>query len=485
MHHTTLLHACTLGDDRFRSIRVFHDIVIAQIITSASHYKHDALLFIDKIYVTLLGLMTEAEKYPLHRAAFFNDTQSIARLINDGFIFNLCADLNLQDLQGNTALHISTMLGHREATAVLLAHNAPVKSKNNEGWNSLMEAVSYGDRQTISAMLRKLKAQSRENIAARKPHLLKILSEFDDFYLELRWDFQSWLPLLTKVLPSDVCKIYKCGTNLRLDTTMVDFTDLTWERGDISFIFASDPDGSKDQLLILDHEAKVFQRMRHEASEAELDEEIDVLMSSDIVSAQMSTKPIVFERAISGWIFKHEKLEQVGDYNAVYYTVNGMSLITRKRREHLTAEDIKKNKAFMQGLAVGLLMTEDEFISLQHRKSLPPPRRMATTWEEYIGAAAGFAPSLGRTQAEDFPLSIDVLLDVLETVAPFKHFDKLRCFCKMKLPPGFPVRVEIPILPTISAKVTFQKFMFRNDLTPKMFRVPKSYQEDANRFPDL
>ncbi|KAL3994333.1 GPCR-chaperone family protein [Acanthocheilonema viteae] len=438
--------------------------------------------------------MTEIERYPLHRAAFFNDTQSIAQLINNG------ADLHLQDLQGNTALHISTMLGHREATALLLAHNAPVKSKNRDGWNSLMEAVSYGDRQIITAMLRKLKAQSRENMAARKPHLLKMLSEFDDFYLELKWDFQSWLPLLTKMLPSDVCKIYKCGTNLRLDTTLVDFTDRTWERGNISFIFASDSDRAKNQLLILDHEAKVFQRIRHEESQTELDEEIDVLMSSDIVSVQMSTKPITFERTISGWIFKHEKLEQVGDYSAVYYTMDGMSLITRKRREHLTAEDIKKNKAFMQSLTMGSLMTEDEFISLQHRKSLPPPRKVTTTWEEYINAAAGLAPSLGRTHvlkqntkkfkaliamAEDFPLSIDVLLDIFEIVAPFKHFDKLRCFCKMRLPPGFPVRVEIPILPTISAKVTFQKFMFRNDLTSKMFKIPKSYREDANRFPDL
>lgn len=45
---------------------------------------------------------------------------------------------------------------------------------------------------------------------------------------------------------------------MRLDTTLVDFNDRAWERGDISFIFASDPDRSKDQLLILDHEAKVF-----------------------------------------------------------------------------------------------------------------------------------------------------------------------------------------------------------------------------------
>ncbi|VDO31519.1 unnamed protein product [Onchocerca flexuosa] len=98
--------------------------------------------------------MTEVEKYPLHRAAFFNDTQSIVHLINNG------ADLRLQDPQGNTALHISTMLGHKafpialymqvafsEAITILLAHNAPVKSKNRDGWNSLMEAVSYGDRQ--------------------------------------------------------------------------------------------------------------------------------------------------------------------------------------------------------------------------------------------------------------------------------------------------------------------------------------------------
>jgi len=34
-----------------------------------------------------------------------------------------------------------------------------------------------------------------------------------------------------------------------------------------------------------------------------------------------------------------------------------------------------------------------------------------------------------------------MLLNVLEVVAPFKHFTKLREFIKMKLPPGFPVKV--------------------------------------------
>ncbi|VDK51166.1 unnamed protein product [Gongylonema pulchrum] len=81
---------------------------------------------------------------------------------------------------------------------------------------------------------------------------------------------------------------------------------------------------------------------------------------------------------------------------------------------------------------------------------------MATTWEEYISAAPGLAPPLGRAQivkqstknfkaliamAEDFPIDVDVLLDILEIVAPFKHLDKLRRFCEVRLPPGFPVRI--------------------------------------------
>ena len=32
----------------------------------------------------------------------------------------------------------------------------------------------------------------------------------------------------------------------------------------------------------------------------------------------------------------------------------------------------------------------------------------------------------------------------------------------MKLPPGFPVKVDIPVLPTVSARVTFHDFRWKN-----------------------
>ncbi|RCN38361.1 hypothetical protein ANCCAN_15720 [Ancylostoma caninum] len=189
-------------------------------------------------------------------------------------------------------------------------------------------------------MLRKLKAQSRTGISSRKPHLIKMMEDIGDFYLELKWDFQSWIPLLSRMLPSDVCQIYKKGTQLRMDTTLADFN----------------------------------------------------------ISFQMSTKTITFRQAFSGWVFKHAREEQIGDYNVNFYLVEGMKLVSRKRREHLTADDIKKNKSFMQSLASGSAVGDEDFKSLQHRKSLAPPGRMPTTWEEYVGAAPGAAPPLGRAQ---------------------------------------------------------------------------------------
>lgn len=42
---------------------------------------------------------------------------------------------------------IITVLCFRMCAHLLLAHNAPVKVKNAQGWSQLAEAISYGDRQ--------------------------------------------------------------------------------------------------------------------------------------------------------------------------------------------------------------------------------------------------------------------------------------------------------------------------------------------------
>lgn len=87
-------------------------------------------------------------------------------------------------------------------------------------------------------------------------------------------------------------------------------------------------------------------------------------------------------------------------------------------------------------------------------------------------------------------MKVEMLLAVLEVIAPqFKHFNKLRDFVKLKLPPGFPIQVNIPVLPTVSAKVTFTDFTWAADMAEGLaagrFEVPASYTLDPYRFPDL
>lgn len=45
--------------------------------------------------------------------------------------------------------------------------------------------------------------------------------------------------------------------------------------------------------------------------------------------------------------------------------------------------------------------------------------------------------------------------------------------------------LEIPVFPTVTAKVTFTSFDWRDDIDDAMFVVPPNYRENPNRFPDL
>lgn len=451
---------------------------------------------------------SSGEQLPLHKCIFLNDHETLKNLLE-----KKSENLILKDKHGNTPLHLAVMLGRKECIKLLLEHDATVKIKNNEGWTVLAEAISYGDRDTIGLLLKKLRQQSRAHLESRRSSMIKGLKQIQDFYMELKWDFTSWVPLVSRMLPSDVCRIHKCGTSLRLDTTLVDFNDMRWERGDISFIFRGDHP-MNHSITVLDNEYQCYQHIHYEDSD--IDDEVDILMSSDILAAHMSTKSIQFARAQSGWIFREDRKEVVGgQYQSELYSVQGLVLKQRKRREHLTQDDIQKNKTMLATMSQGRRSSltnsnsnstdagstnGSNHIEIVRRSSLPPPPKPSISWEQYINAETGKCPLLGRppvhkqsnkslkatvAMSKDFPLSVDMLLNILEVIAPFKHINKLREFVTLKLPSGFPVKVEIPVLHTVTAKITFQKFEFRDNISPTLFEIPKNYVEDSRRFPDL
>lgn len=108
-----------------------------------------------------MGSATEPKRcpthFPVYECIFKGDVRRLSVLIRT-------QGIGQKDSHGNTSLHLAVMLGHKECAHLLLAHNAAVKVKNAQGWTTLAEAINYGDRKMITAILRKLKQQSRESL---------------------------------------------------------------------------------------------------------------------------------------------------------------------------------------------------------------------------------------------------------------------------------------------------------------------------------
>ncbi|KAI8356263.1 ankyrin repeat domain-containing protein 13 protein [Mortierella sp. GBAus27b] len=83
-----------------------------------------------------------------------------------------------------------------------------------------------------------------------------------------------------------------------------------------------------------------------------------------------------------------------------------------------------------------------------------------------------------KKTAPQFPLTIEKILPLLEVVGMDNNrlVGKLREFLEFQLPPGFPIRANIPVYPTLSADVTFVNYDAQRVIEDDMFEVPDESQ---------
>ena len=86
----------------------------------------------------------------------------------------------------------------------------------------------------------------------------------------------------------------------------------------------------------------------------------------------------------------------VGAYEADFYSIGGLALESKKRREHLSQEDLKKNKSLMETLTKGSSssLADSSGGDPSRRPSLAPPLKTSLSWSDYLRSAQ--QPIMGR-----------------------------------------------------------------------------------------
>lgn len=83
-----------------------------------------------------------------------------------------------------------------------------------------------------------------------------MLERIPDFSVDLAFKCDSfYIPVLPSLAPNDTFKIYKKGSNLRLDYQLCGIQNLSSIKGDISVIYKGRGSGENEgELLIIDKE---------------------------------------------------------------------------------------------------------------------------------------------------------------------------------------------------------------------------------------
>eukprot|EP00076_Gallus_gallus_P041552 XP_025007090.1 ankyrin repeat domain-containing protein 13D isoform X1 [Gallus gallus] len=420
-----------------------------------------------------------ADTFPLHRLVWHNRHQALDSALRSG-----THDVELTDPRGRTPLELAVSLGHLESVRVLLRHNANVGRENANGWTVLQEAVSTGDPEIVQLVLQYRDYQRATRRLAGIPELLSKLRRASDFYVEMKWEFTSWVPLVSKVCPSDVYRVWKRGESLRVDTTLLGFEHMTWQRGRRSYIFKGEEEGAV--VMEVDHDKQVVYTETlalalHEpdlllAAMQPSEEHVAGRLTSPIVSTHLDTRNIAFERNKSGiWGWRSEKMEVVSGYEAKVYSASNVELVTKTRTEHLSDQDKSRTKGSRTPFHsfLGLAQQHSTHNGAPTPPAASPTNPTAITLEEYfdphfdlearnIGRPIEVSSKVQRFKAtlwlcEQHPLSLaEQVTPIIDLMAISNaHFAKLRDFITLKLPPGFPVKIEIPLFHVLNARITF------------------------------
>ncbi|GMH05302.1 hypothetical protein Nepgr_007142 [Nepenthes gracilis] len=433
-----------------------------------------------------------------------------------------------------TPLHLAVRLNDAFSVRALATAGADISLQNSAGWNPLQEALCRRSSDIALILVQQHHLAAWSKWRRRLPRLIAVLRRMRDFYMEISFHFESSIvPFVGKIAPSDTYKIWKREGNVRADTSLAGFDGMKIQRADQSFLFLGDGDSENDVpegfLLVLNRdERKIFDAFENAGAPMSDADIAGFCAQTSVYRPGMDvTKAELVSR--TNWR-RQEKTETVGEWKAKVYEVQNVVFSFRSRKVTNSENDVAGCEQFSQleldeDAEEGFLVAENpsfgcpdkrrhssfvvddnrrhssfvrnerEWVSVSRKSvdiNLTSERRRISSTAATISAAPppptkekeyvkSLRPSVWLT--EQFPLKTEELLPLLDILASkVKAVRRMRELLTTKFPPGtFPVKIAIPVVPTVRVVITFSKFV---ELQPiELFYTPVSSPRHLNNRP--
>eukprot|EP01138_Halocafeteria_seosinensis_P014669 gb/GECG01014974.1/.p1 GENE.gb/GECG01014974.1/~~gb/GECG01014974.1/.p1 ORF type:complete len:630 (+),score=85.98 gb/GECG01014974.1/:1-1890(+) len=297
------------------------------------------------------GYSTELD---VHFAVWDNDIAALSDLLRQD---NNVYDLETRDPQGYTPLLLAYALGHTTAAYMLILAGAFPKSRTLEGWESFQLAALSGNpdlvRLAVIAMLKDTDLVYQKRIDT----LLNGLKGLPDMKLRMTWEFSSWIPFVSRLLPKDTLTVYKKGSHLRLDSTLLQMQGVTWQRGHLSHLIRGDPTPEiptppekRGECYVMDHEMKTAAESRRnliDPADVNVQDWVRKLFCNKQKISDWWSGEVEFGRAYDkGWIYgksKDPKVKEIGKWrNCGVWCMNNLKVTEKAHcplRKELKVKD--------------------------------------------------------------------------------------------------------------------------------------------------
>ncbi|MDP2437300.1 MAG: hypothetical protein Q8P67_16270, partial [archaeon] len=389
----------------------------------------------------------------LHRAVFARDYGKVAELIannkEDAHAF-----LDGRDSRGNSAMHIAAHWGDLRLINMLAAAGARL-DPSDAGWSVIQEAAASGMKEAMERLYVLGMQQARTMLENRAVVAAQELVTLPDFYMEIHWSFSTWVPLISRFFPSDTYRVWKIGSQVRVDTTLIGFEGGRFKTGNNSLLFTGVDPKHPHECIILN---------RVEKTSAFISDNLnpDDATTRDVaVQTLIGGKRSLSARKIEGDIyftpatgfFGGSKDEVISGWPTKKYRSVGFTYRHTRRRE-------------MSVRSSGLPRTVKDpsnFLSADAYFVDPPlpfEKGEGLNWPEEIQLNETKTYEANIWITDQFPLTVTQLLPLFRAMTPLsEQFTRLEEFIALQFPPGFPVKFELPgIYYIITGSVRFANY---------------------------